>query len=135
VATGWVNPLPGAPVTSCYGWRWGAMHKGVDLALASGTPIHAASAGTVQAAGWAFSGYGISVLISHGNGIYTHYAHQSRTIVSVGQHVTAGQVIGYEGATGNVTGPHLHFEVHVGLWNQVEPTAWMRAHGVIITGC
>jgi murein DD-endopeptidase MepM/ murein hydrolase activator NlpD len=127
--------MPGAPVTSCYGWRWGAMHKGVDLALASGTPIHAAGAGTVVAAGWAFSGYGISVLISHGNGLYTHYAHQSRTIVSVGQHVAAGQTIGYEGATGDATGPHLHFEVHLGLWNQVEPTAWMRAHGVIITGC
>jgi murein DD-endopeptidase MepM/ murein hydrolase activator NlpD len=122
-------------VTSCYGMRWGKLHAGVDLALATGTPEHAAGAGTVISAGWAYSGYGISVMIDHGNGIYTHYAHESQTIVHVGQHVSAGQVVGYEGATGDVTGPHLHFEVHVGLWHQIEPTAWMRAHGVIINGC
>ncbi|MEO3744280.1 M23 family metallopeptidase [Plantactinospora sp. B5E13] len=130
----WVNPMPGAPVTSCYGMRWGVLHAGIDLAMPSGTPIHAAGAGTVVTAGPAYTGYGISVVIDHGNGYLTHYAHQSRVAVSVGQKVTAGQVIGYEGATGDATGPHLHFEVHKGLWNQVDPAPWMRARGVDL-GC
>ncbi|MEE6263306.1 M23 family metallopeptidase [Plantactinospora sonchi] len=130
----WVNPMPGAPVTSCYGMRWGALHAGIDLAMPSGTPIHAAGAGTVVTAGPAYTGYGISVVIDHGNGYLTHYAHQSRVAVSVGQKVSAGQVIGYEGATGDATGPHLHFEVHKGLWNQVDPAPWMRARGVDL-GC
>ncbi len=132
--TGWVNPMPGASTTSCYGMRWGAMHAGIDLAMPANTPIHAAAAGTVVEAGWAYSGYGISVVIDHGNGYLTHYAHQNRTAVSVGQHVSAGEVIGYEGSTGDSTGPHLHFEVHNGLWNQIDPAPWMRARGVDL-GC
>jgi murein DD-endopeptidase MepM/ murein hydrolase activator NlpD len=130
----WVNPMPGATVTSCYGMRWGVLHAGIDLAMPAETPIRAAGAGTVVEAGWAFAGYGISVVVDHGNGWLTHYAHQSRTVVQVGQKVTAGQVIGYEGATGDATGPHLHFEVHQGLWNQVDPAPWMRARGVDL-GC
>ncbi|ASW53640.1 M23 family metallopeptidase [Plantactinospora sp. KBS50] len=131
----WVSPMPGAGVTSCYGDRGGVLHAGIDLAEPEGTPIHAAAAGTVVNAGWAFSGYGISVVIDHGNGYLTHYAHQSRTAVTVGQKVTAGQVIGYEGATGDATGPHLHFEVHEGeLWNQIDPAPFMRQHGVDL-GC
>lgn len=131
----WVNPMPGAETTSCFGIRWGTLHAGIDLAEPEGTAIHAAAAGTVVNAGWAFSGYGISVVIDHGNGYLTHYAHQSRTIVSVGQKVAAGQIIGYEGATGDATGPHLHFEVHQGqLWNQIDPAPYMRQHGVDL-GC
>jgi murein DD-endopeptidase MepM/ murein hydrolase activator NlpD len=114
--------------------RWGVLHAGIDLAEPAGTPIHAAGAGTVVTAGWAYSGYGISVVIDHGNGVLTHYAHQSSTAVKVGQRVTAGQTIGYEGSTGDSTGPHLHFEVHLGLWNQVDPAPWMRARGVDL-GC
>ncbi|WP_404825688.1 M23 family metallopeptidase [Plantactinospora soyae] len=131
---GWVNPLPGAETTSCFGPRWGTMHAGIDLAMPENTPIRAAGAGTVVTAGWAYTGYGISVVIDHGNGYLTHYAHQNRTVVSVGARVAAGDVIGYEGATGDVTGPHLHFEVHKGLWNQVDPGPWMREHGVDL-GC
>ncbi|MEU7756944.1 M23 family metallopeptidase [Micromonospora sp. NPDC049171] len=130
----WVNPMPGAAVTSCYGQRWGALHAGIDLALPSGTPIRAAAAGTVTQAGDAADGYGNSVFIDHGNGYLTHYAHQSRIAVTVGQQVKAGQVIGYEGATGDATGPHLHFEVHQGMWNQIDPAPFMRAHGVDL-GC
>ena len=130
----WVHPMPGATVTSCYGMRWGVLHAGIDLAMPAGTPIRAAGAGTVVEAGWVFDGYGISVVIDHGNGYLTHYAHQSETVVSVGQRVTAGQVIGYEGATGDATGPHLHFEVHQGMWNQLDPAPWMRERGVDL-GC
>lgn len=130
----WVNPMPGAGVTSCYGQRWGTLHAGIDLALPSGTPIHAAAAGTVTQAGDASDGYGNSVFIDHGNGYLTHYAHQSRIAVTVGQKVKAGQVIGYEGATGDATGPHLHFEVHQGMWNQIDPAPFMRARGVDL-GC
>ncbi|GAA2183879.1 M23 family metallopeptidase [Micromonospora lupini] len=130
----WVDPMPGASVTSCFGERWGTLHAGIDLALPSGTPIHAAAAGTVTQAGDAADGYGNSVFIDHGNGYLTHYAHQSRIAVTVGQKVKAGQVIGYEGATGDATGPHLHFEVHQGMWNQIDPAPFMRAHGVDL-GC
>jgi murein DD-endopeptidase MepM/ murein hydrolase activator NlpD len=131
----WVNPLPEAAVTSCFGERWGRLHAGVDLAAPDGTPIHAAGAGTVVAAGPA-DGYGNAVLIDHGNGFLTHYGHMSAITVTVGQRVTAGQQIGNEGSTGHSTGPHLHFEVHQGAYkNPIEPTAWMHAHGVDIPGC
>jgi murein DD-endopeptidase MepM/ murein hydrolase activator NlpD len=131
----WVHPMPGAATTSCYGWRWGAMHAGVDLAGPNGTPIRTVGAGTVTDAGWVFGGYGISVVIDHHNGVYTHYAHMSDVAVSPGQSVSPGQTIGYEGSTGDSTGPHLHFEVHQGMWNQIEPTSWMRDRGVSIGGC
>ncbi|MEU8016268.1 M23 family metallopeptidase [Micromonospora parva] len=133
-APAWVDPMPGAAVTSCYGQRWGTLHAGIDLALPSGTPIRAAAAGTVTQAGDASDGYGNSVFVDHGNGYLTHYAHQSRIAVTVGQKVKAGQVIGYEGATGDATGPHLHFEVHQGMWNQIDPAPFMRARGVDL-GC
>ena len=126
--------MPGAENTSCFGQRWGVLHAGLDLAAPENTPIHAAGAGTVVEAGWAYSGYGISVVIDHGNGYLTHYAHQNKVAVKVGQKVSAGQLIGYEGSTGDSTGPHLHFEVHKGMWNQVDPGPWMRSHGVDI-GC
>jgi murein DD-endopeptidase MepM/ murein hydrolase activator NlpD len=133
-ARAWVTPLPGGRVTSCFGRRWGKLHAGVDFAAAPNTPEHAVGAGRVISAGWAFSGYGISVVIDHGNGYLTHYAHMVKTVVSTGQKVKAGQVIGYEGSTGHVTGPHLHFEVHKGaMWNQINPAPWLRARGVIIS--
>jgi murein DD-endopeptidase MepM/ murein hydrolase activator NlpD len=131
----WVNPLPEAVVTSCFGERWGRLHAGVDLAAAYGTPIRAAGAGTVIAAGPA-EGYGNAVLIDHHNGYLTHYGHMSEIKVKVGQQVTTGQYIGNEGSTGHSTGPHLHFEVHKGTYkNPIEPTEWLRQHGVEIPGC
>ncbi|MFC7544894.1 M23 family metallopeptidase [Plantactinospora sp. GCM10030261] len=134
-AKSWVHPMPGADVTSCYGPRGGVLHAGVDLAQPAGTPIRAAAAGSVVKAGDVGDGYGISVVIEHSNGYLTHYAHQSRLAVSVGDKVSAGKVIGYEGSTGDSTGPHLHFEVHKGqMWNQIDPAPYMRARGVSL-GC
>jgi murein DD-endopeptidase MepM/ murein hydrolase activator NlpD len=134
-AAQWVNPLPEAGVTSCFGERWGRLHAGVDLAAADGTRIRAAGAGVVVAAGEA-EGYGNAVLIDHGNGFLTHYGHMSAITVTVGQHVKAGEQIGNEGSTGHSTGPHLHFEVHQGHYkNPIEPTRWMHEHGVDIPGC
>jgi murein DD-endopeptidase MepM/ murein hydrolase activator NlpD len=131
----WVNPLPEASVTSCFGERWGRLHAGVDLAAPDGTPIRAAGAGVIVAAGPA-EGYGNAVLIDHGNGFLTHYGHMSAITVTVGQKVRAGQQIGNEGSTGHSTGPHLHFEVHAGQYkNPIEPTQWMHEHGVDIPGC
>ena len=130
----WVHPMPGATVTSCFGPRWGVMHAGIDLAKPANTPVRAAGAGTVTAAGWLYAGYGISVVIDHGNGYLTHYAHLNRADVQPGDWVDAGDVIGREGSTGDSTGPHLHFEVHNGMWNQINPAPWMRARGVDL-GC
>jgi len=131
----WVNPLPEATTTSCFGPRWGRLHAGVDLAAPDGTRIRAAGEGTVVAAGPA-EGYGNAVLIDHGNGYLTHYGHMSAITVTPGQHVATGDQIGNEGSTGHSTGPHLHFEVHQGSYqNPIEPTAWMHEHGVDITGC
>jgi murein DD-endopeptidase MepM/ murein hydrolase activator NlpD len=130
----WVSPMPGAPLSSCFGPRWGMMHLGVDFAGANGTPIRAVGAGTVFAAGWTYFGYGISVVIDHGNGYLTHYAHASGVLVKPGQKVKPNQPIALEGNTGDSTGPHLHFEVHHGMWNQVDPAKWLRAHGVKM-GC
>ncbi|WP_091350401.1 M23 family metallopeptidase [Micromonospora rhizosphaerae] len=127
----WVIPMKGAEITSCYGMRWGTLHAGIDFAMPAGTPIHAAAAGTVVKAGDVGDGYGISVFIDHGNGYLTHYAHQSRLAVTVGEKVGVGEVIGYEGSTGDSTGPHLHFEVHKGqMWNQIDPAPFLRARGI-----
>ncbi|MCO8277172.1 M23 family metallopeptidase [Actinoplanes sp. TRM 88003] len=134
-ATGWVNPMPSGRVTSCYGQRWGRLHAGVDIAAPHGTPILAAGHGVVVRAGEA-QGYGLAVLIDHGNGYLTHYGHMSAIAVQEGQHVEAGEQIGDEGSTGHSTGPHLHFEVHQGFYkNPIEPTAWLRERGVPVPGC
>jgi murein DD-endopeptidase MepM/ murein hydrolase activator NlpD len=100
-------------VTSEYGTRWGRLHAGIDLAGDTGDPISAAGAGTVIFAG-SQNGYGLTVVIDHGGGVSTLYAHQSRVAVGNGQRVSRGQVIGYVGNTGSSTGSHLHFEVRVG---------------------
>jgi murein DD-endopeptidase MepM/ murein hydrolase activator NlpD len=111
-AAGLIWPCRG-PLTSPFGMRWGRMHQGQDIACGYGTAIHAAKAGTVVFAG-VMSGYGNVIIIDHGGGFSTLYAHQSRLAASVGQHVDQGQVIGYVGSTGHSTGPHLHFETRFG---------------------
>lgn len=88
-------------------------HRGIDIPAPGGTPILAAHSGTVLISGWNNS-FGNQVLIDDGAGLSTRYAHMTTTAVSPGQPVTAGQVIGYVGSTGDSTGNHLHFEVSVG---------------------
>jgi len=104
-------PLSG-PVTSGFGFRWGANHKGIDIGVPSGTPIHAAKAGVVFFSG-EMSGYGNVILIDHGSGLVTLYAHQSKLIAPSGASVAVGETIGLVGSTGHSTGPHLHFEVRI----------------------
>lgn len=110
-AAGLVWPVRGR-VTSEYGWRWGRMHQGIDIAAPTGTPIVAAKSGVVIQAG-RMGGYGNVVIIDHGGGFSTVYAHQSRIGTRTGQSVQQRQIIGYVGSTGHSTGPHLHFETRV----------------------
>ena len=92
--------------------RWGRMHEGIDIGCAYGTPNRAAAPGTVIYAGW-LGGYGNLVVIDHGNGLSTAYAHASSILVGVGQTVAQGRTVSLVGSTGHATGPHLHFEVRV----------------------
>jgi peptidoglycan DL-endopeptidase CwlO len=110
-SAGLIWPVSG-PITSPFGMRWGTLHPGIDIGVPTGTPIHAAAAGTVIYCG-EMSGYGNLVVIDHHNGLATAYGHQSRIVSGCGQNVSQGQVIGYSGCTGFCTGPHLHFEVRV----------------------
>jgi murein DD-endopeptidase MepM/ murein hydrolase activator NlpD len=110
-AAGFIWPVNG-PVTSGYGMRWGRLHEGIDIAAGTGTPIWAGAAGTVIYAGW-LGGYGNLVVVDHGNGLATAYAHASAILVSVGQSVAQAETISLVGSTGNSSGPHLHFEVRV----------------------
>ena len=96
--------------TSGFGWRWGRMHKGIDIANNTGTAILAARSGTVTYAGWS-SGYGYLVEITHDDGESTRYAHNSQLLVKKGQRVAQGARISNMGSTGRSTGPHLHFEI------------------------
>jgi LysM repeat protein len=97
--------------TSGYGWRWGRMHKGIDIANNVGTPIVAAARGRVTFSGWHDGGYGYLVEITHEDGSLTRYGHNSRLLVREGEQVDQGQTISQMGSTGRSTGPHLHFEV------------------------
>ncbi len=116
--SGFLWPAPSCHrVSSPYGWRSSGWHNGIDLVKAgggaSGTPVIASKSGTVEVVQRSNSGYGNMVLINHGNGYKTRYAHMIKgsITVSVGDYVEAGQTIGKVGSTGNSTGPHLHFEV------------------------
>jgi murein DD-endopeptidase MepM/ murein hydrolase activator NlpD len=120
-ASGLIWPCPG-PITSGYGMRWGRLHAGIDIGAGYGTPIRAAAGGTVIFAGW-MGGYGNFVIIDHGGGLATAYAHQSSIAVGGGA-VSQGQVIGYVGSTGHSTGPHLHFEVRVN-GSAVDPLGYL----------
>lgn len=99
-----------ARISSRYGMRWGRMHHGLDIAVPVGTPVRAAAGGVVSFSG-VQGGYGNIVIIDHGNGVETRYAHLSRNVVSKGQRVARGELIAYSGNTGQSTGPHLHFEI------------------------
>lgn len=119
---GYMWPAKGV-LTSGYGWRWGRMHKGIDIAAPVGTPIVAAAAGKVVTSGWNDGGYGNLVEIEHSDGSVTLYAHNSRLLVKVGQQVRQGQQIAEMGSTGFSTGPHSHFEVHLPGRGAVNPIA------------
>ena len=113
-----IRPIPGAPITSGFGYRTDpitgqqALHAGIDFGASCGTPIRAGGSGMVLSAG-PNGGYGNATIINHGGGLATLYGHQSAFAVSAGQVVAQGQVIGYVGSTGKSTGCHLHFEVRV----------------------
>ena len=107
-----INPVPSAMVTSPFGWRWGRLHEGIDLATSVGTPIRASDGGTVISAGW-YGGYGLCVEIQHGGGTITRYGHCNDVYVSVGDQVYQGETIAALGNTGYSTGPHCHFEIRV----------------------
>jgi murein DD-endopeptidase MepM/ murein hydrolase activator NlpD len=121
-SSGLIWPVSG-PVVSPFGYRWGRLHAGIDIAVGYGTPIHAAAAGTVVLAGWV-GGYGNYTCIDHGGGMATCYAHQSSYAASQGASVSQGQVIGYVGCTGHCFGPHLHFEVRIN-GNPVDPLGYL----------
>ncbi|MGF1487015.1 MAG: peptidoglycan DD-metalloendopeptidase family protein [Prochloraceae cyanobacterium] len=122
--TGYRWPAKGI-ITSGYGWRWGRLHKGVDIAGPVGTPIFAAAPGKVISAGWNSGGYGNLVKIRHYDGSTTLYAHNSSLLVRRGQSVSQGQMIARMGSTGFSTGPHLHFEIHKGHRGAVNPMAYL----------
>lgn len=124
-------PLPGAGITSRFGGRvnpvtgqWAA-HSGIDLAAPQGQPVSASGSGVVTRAGW-LGNYGIVVIVDHGGGLETRYAHLSALAVTAGTQVSAGQVVGYVGSTGRSTGPHLHYEIRRG-GRAVDPASvWGR---------
>lgn len=130
-----VMPITGSYVSTAYQsssslWSSGS-HTGIDFHAASGTAVHAAGAGTVVSTGWG-GAYGNEIVIKMADGMYTQYGHLSSIGVSVGQRVVPGQQIALSGATGNVTGPHLHFEARTGpdYGSDVDPVAYLRKHGV-----
>lgn len=131
----YVAPITGSYVSTGYktgGSLWSSgSHTGIDFHAASGTPVHAVGSGTVVEAGWGGS-YGNQIVIKMNDGTYTQYGHLSSIGVSVGQTVTPGQQIGLSGATGNVTGPHLHFEARTSpeYGSDIDPVAYLRSHGV-----
>jgi murein DD-endopeptidase MepM/ murein hydrolase activator NlpD len=106
-------PVKEATITSGFGMRWGRLHKGLDLwnEGEGKTPIHAAKEGVVVEAGTNRGGYGYMVVLDHGEGLQTYYAHLRRIVVSPGQVIRQGDILGYMGRTGDSTGYHLHFEV------------------------
>jgi murein DD-endopeptidase MepM/ murein hydrolase activator NlpD len=132
----WVLPVAGYHLTARFGqrsslWSSGA-HTGLDFAGPSGSTIVSVAAGTVKSAGYEGS-YGNRTVITLADGTDIWYCHQSRMSVSVGEKVDPGQVIGYTGSTGNVTGPHLHLEIHPGggaEGNAIDPVPVLAEHGV-----
>ncbi|WP_131808071.1 M23 family metallopeptidase, partial [Mycolicibacterium elephantis] len=115
--------------TSGFGYRWGVLHGGIDIANSIGTPILAASDGVVISAG-PYAGYGNMVKLRHSDGSVTLYGHLSSVLVDVGQRVWAGDQIAKMGNTGNSTGPHLHFEVLVNGTDRVDPVGWLAKRGL-----
>lgn len=132
----YVRPASGR-TSSCFGSRWGVTHFGVDIAAPTGTPIYAATSGTVQRAGPA-TGFGLAVYVRGDDGAVTVYGHINEYYVSAGERVRVGEQIAEVGNRGQSTGPHLHFEVHPsgGMYSgQADPVPWLRARGIPVSGC
>jgi murein DD-endopeptidase MepM/ murein hydrolase activator NlpD len=124
-------------ISSCFGYRWGRLHGGVDIAAPIGTNIYAATSGTVSRAG-AATGFGQAVYIRGDDGAITVYGHVNAYFVHAGERVAVGELIAEVGNRGHSTGPHLHFEVHPGgrlHSGQINPMPWLRARGVNVSGC
>jgi murein DD-endopeptidase MepM/ murein hydrolase activator NlpD len=124
-------------ISSCFGYRWGRLHAGVDIGAPIGTNIYAATAGVVARTGPA-TGFGQAVYIRGDDGTVTVYGHVNQDFVRTGEHVVAGELIAEVGNRGHSTGPHLHFEVHPSgrmYSGQVNPMPWLRARGVDVRGC
>lgn len=126
----YVMPTKGI-FTSNFGYRWGVLHAGIDIANSIGTPILAVSDGVVVEAGPA-AGYGALVKLRHADGTVTLYGHINSTLVSVGQRVMAGDQIATMGNRGNSTGPHLHFEVLQGGSQRIDPVPWLARRGLYL---
>ena len=130
------NPLDGAAMTSGFGMRTHPVlggrrgHRGIDLAMPTGTPVYATADGVISKADW-FSSYGLYISIEHGGKIQTRYGHLSRLNVASGQPVKKGDLIGYVGSTGRSTGPHLHYEVRIaGI--AVNPVPYMNGNSRVL---
>jgi murein DD-endopeptidase MepM/ murein hydrolase activator NlpD len=136
-ASGFTLPVSGATIGTGYhvaGSMWSSgYHTGVDFVVPTGTSLKAVGAGTVVSAGWG-GAYGNQVVVKLNDGHYAQYAHLSQLSVSAGQSVTEGQQLGLSGATGNVTGPHLHFEIRTtpDYGSDIDPVAYMASKGVTI---
>jgi murein DD-endopeptidase MepM/ murein hydrolase activator NlpD len=128
-------PVDGRLIMSSYGQRTdpfsgeGAFHKGVDISAPAGMGVHATADGIVVHAEWATGGYGRLVVIDHGGGMQTYYAHLSKIFVRAGQEVRRGDVVGAVGSTGRTTAPHLHYEVRLGS-APVNPYIYLAKAGV-----
>ncbi|MFG2561073.1 peptidoglycan DD-metalloendopeptidase family protein [Streptomyces sp. NPDC048496] len=135
-SSGYVHPVPGNHTTAyrASGSNWSSgSHTGIDFPVATGTSVKAITSGTVVTAGWG-GAYGNQVVIKHADGHYSQYGHMSSLSVSAGQTVTAGQQVGLSGATGNATGPHLHFEIRTGpaYGSDIDPIAYLASHGIYV---
>jgi len=130
--TTWRLPLDQIELTSLFGLRWGVPHQGIDFAAAEGAPVYAAQAGTVVSSGWN-GGFGKLVILDHGDGVVTYYAHNSVLRVAPGDRVAAGDHIADVGNTGNSFGPHSHFELHVD-GEPVDPINYLVGVGIDLTG-
>ncbi|MEU1594080.1 M23 family metallopeptidase [Streptomyces sp. NPDC005708] len=131
----YVAPISHSYVSTGYktgGSLWSSgTHTGIDFHAGTGTPVHAVGSGTVVETGWG-GAYGNQIVIKMNDGTYTQYGHLSSIGVFVGETVTPGRQIGLSGATGNVTGPHLHFEARTSpeYGSDIDPVAYLRSHGV-----
>ncbi|MFB7214441.1 peptidoglycan DD-metalloendopeptidase family protein [Streptomyces sp. NPDC056255] len=134
--SGYVHPVPGNHTTNyrASGSNWSSgSHTGIDFPVSTGTSVKSITSGTVVAAGWG-GAYGNQVVVKHADGHYSQYGHLSSISVSAGQAVSTGQQVGLSGATGNVTGPHLHFEVRTGpaYGSDIDPIAFLASHGIYV---